>query len=241
MGARKRRFAPQSSEVRASRTGAFRQLVIVAACSFSRSWLKPEPLGIRGVANDDRAPGDRDVLLVFVFILNLGEDEVRSGIERRHLPAEAVKNTVGSRVATGQDLLLGLADLIEVAGLIVIINQKLEGGPVGGRVVAPANRDEVAGVHGLRGGRFQQRDQRVGSLLAAEDERVEFDGHRRLAVVADSGKLLRLKNLGFPISENSKTYGDLLVRIKVELPQKLTNDEKELFKKLASHRSTKNN
>ncbi|MCH7963700.1 MAG: DnaJ domain-containing protein [Bacteroidetes bacterium] len=56
----------------------------------------------------------------------------------------------------------------------------------------------------------------------------------------DSGKVLRLKGLGFPISENSKIYGDLLVRIKVELPQNLTKEEKELFEKLASLGSTKN-
>ena len=56
----------------------------------------------------------------------------------------------------------------------------------------------------------------------------------------ESGKVLRLKGLGFPTSENSKIYGDLLVRIKVELPQNLTNEEKELFKKLASFRSTEN-
>ena len=56
----------------------------------------------------------------------------------------------------------------------------------------------------------------------------------------NSGKTLRLKGLGFPTAENSKTYGDLLVRIKVDLPQNLTKEEKELFKKLASLRSTKN-
>lgn len=54
----------------------------------------------------------------------------------------------------------------------------------------------------------------------------------------DSGKILRLKGLGFPISENSKTYGDLLVRIKVELPKNLTKEETDLFKKLASLRSS---
>jgi len=56
----------------------------------------------------------------------------------------------------------------------------------------------------------------------------------------DSGKVLRLKGLGFPNSENSNIYGDLLVRIKVELPQNLNIEEKELFKKLASFRSTTN-
>jgi curved DNA-binding protein len=56
----------------------------------------------------------------------------------------------------------------------------------------------------------------------------------------DSGKVLRLKGLGFPTLENRKIYGDLLVRIKVDFPQNLTKEEKELFKKLASIRSTKN-
>ena len=56
----------------------------------------------------------------------------------------------------------------------------------------------------------------------------------------DSGKVLRLKGLGFPTSENSKIYGDLLVRIKVELPQNLTKEEKELFEKLASFGSSTN-
>jgi curved DNA-binding protein len=56
----------------------------------------------------------------------------------------------------------------------------------------------------------------------------------------DSGKVLRLKGFGFPTLESSKIYGDLLVRIKVELPQNLTKEEKELFKNLASLRSTKN-
>ena len=52
----------------------------------------------------------------------------------------------------------------------------------------------------------------------------------------DSGKVLRLKEMGFPISENSKKLGDLLVRIKVELPKSLTKEEKELFNKLATLR-----
>jgi curved DNA-binding protein len=56
----------------------------------------------------------------------------------------------------------------------------------------------------------------------------------------ESEKILRLQDLGFPVSESSQTYGDLLVRIKVELPKNLSNEEKELFKKLASIRSITN-
>ena len=53
----------------------------------------------------------------------------------------------------------------------------------------------------------------------------------------ESGKILRLKNLGYPLSENIDSYGDLLVRIKIELPTNLSSEEKQLFNKLASLRS----
>jgi curved DNA-binding protein len=56
----------------------------------------------------------------------------------------------------------------------------------------------------------------------------------------DNGKVLRLKGLGFPTAESSSTNGDLLVRIKVELPKDLSSEEKKLFTKLASLRSETN-
>lgn len=52
----------------------------------------------------------------------------------------------------------------------------------------------------------------------------------------DSGTTLRLKNLGFRKEENSNSLGDLLVRIKVEIPKNLSAEEKDLIKKLASLR-----
>ena len=55
---------------------------------------------------------------------------------------------------------------------------------------------------------------------------------------SDSGKILRLKGLGFRTAENSNSFGDLLVRIKVEIPKNLNKEEKELFKKLAAMRSS---
>ena len=55
----------------------------------------------------------------------------------------------------------------------------------------------------------------------------------------DSGKVLRLKGLGFPTAEKSKIFGDLLIKIKVELPKNLSLEEKKIFNKLASMRSTK--
>ena len=53
----------------------------------------------------------------------------------------------------------------------------------------------------------------------------------------DGGTTLRLKNLGFRKAENSNSHGDLLVRIKVEIPKNLSVEEKNLIKKLASLRS----
>ena len=54
----------------------------------------------------------------------------------------------------------------------------------------------------------------------------------------DSGTTLRLKGLGFRTAENSRTLGDLFVKIKVEFPKNLKSEEKELFKKLAAMRSS---
>ena len=56
----------------------------------------------------------------------------------------------------------------------------------------------------------------------------------------DSGKVLRLKGLGFPVDENSSSFGDLLVRIKVEIPKNLSGEEQRLFTKLASLRKETN-
>ncbi|TNJ41903.1 J domain-containing protein [Tamlana fucoidanivorans] len=51
----------------------------------------------------------------------------------------------------------------------------------------------------------------------------------------ESGKLLRLKEKGMPIY-NTQKHGDLLVKIKVELPKNLNQEETELFKKLKNIR-----
>ena len=53
----------------------------------------------------------------------------------------------------------------------------------------------------------------------------------------ESGKTLRLKGLGYPLSKKKDSYGDLHVRIRIELPTNLSSEEKQLFNKLASLRS----
>ena len=52
----------------------------------------------------------------------------------------------------------------------------------------------------------------------------------------DNGKLLKLKKMGVPKNGNLNDKGDLYVRILVQLPKKLSKEEKKLFEKLAELR-----
>lgn len=50
-------------------------------------------------------------------------------------------------------------------------------------------------------------------------------------------QLLRLKGKGMPVYNKEGSYGDLLVKVDVQLPKKLTAEEKELFEKLQQLRT----
>lgn len=52
----------------------------------------------------------------------------------------------------------------------------------------------------------------------------------------DNGQLFRIQGMGFPLEENSNRFGDLIIRIKVELPKNLSSEEKKLFKTLSEIR-----
>ncbi|HPR57597.1 MAG TPA: J domain-containing protein [Bacteroidales bacterium] len=52
-----------------------------------------------------------------------------------------------------------------------------------------------------------------------------------------NGKLLRIKGMGMPVYGKPDEYGDLYARIQVVLPQHLTAQEEEIFRKLRSLRS----
>jgi len=54
----------------------------------------------------------------------------------------------------------------------------------------------------------------------------------------DNGKLLKLKKMGLPRSGNINDKGDLYVRILVQIPKKLSKEEKKLFDKLAELRKS---
>ncbi|MCY4778132.1 J domain-containing protein [Sphingobacterium sp. UT-1RO-CII-1] len=44
---------------------------------------------------------------------------------------------------------------------------------------------------------------------------------------------IRLKGKGFPVYKKENTYGDLILKVNVELPTELSQDEKKLFQQLA--------
>lgn len=52
--------------------------------------------------------------------------------------------------------------------------------------------------------------------------------------LTQNGTKLRLKKKGFPIYKKEGEYGDLIITFNVELPAKLSEKEKQLFKELAS-------
>jgi curved DNA-binding protein len=55
---------------------------------------------------------------------------------------------------------------------------------------------------------------------------------------SQTGQTFRLRNRGMPTIRNPKSFGDLYVKIKVMIPENLSPEEKELFKRLAAIRPT---
>lgn len=49
---------------------------------------------------------------------------------------------------------------------------------------------------------------------------------------SDNGKILRLKGMGMPVYPGNKGYGDLFVKLRVQLPRSLSKKERELFRQL---------
>ncbi|TYC10560.1 J domain-containing protein [Bizionia gelidisalsuginis] len=56
---------------------------------------------------------------------------------------------------------------------------------------------------------------------------------------SETGKTLRLRGKGMPKYSKPTTHGDLLVKLNVTLPTKLTKEEEDLFKQLQDLRETK--
>ncbi len=73
------------------------------------------------------------------------------------------------------------------------------------------------------------------AVLGGETVVQTLSGKAKLSIPegTSSGKLFRLNGMGMPKFKNSSKQGDLLVRIQIEVPEKLSAEEKKLFKKLA--------
>ena len=73
------------------------------------------------------------------------------------------------------------------------------------------------------------------AVLGAEIEIETFDGTQQILVPEGTqpGAQFRIRNLGVPIL-NSRTRGDLFVHLDVQIPKKLTRDQRKLFEQLAT-------
>ncbi len=77
------------------------------------------------------------------------------------------------------------------------------------------------------------------AVLGGEARVPTLDGGDVLLTIpseSSGGQTMRLRGKGLPTLKDAATRGDLYVRVQVQLPNKLTDEEKELFKKLAALR-----
>jgi molecular chaperone DnaJ len=73
------------------------------------------------------------------------------------------------------------------------------------------------------------------AVLGAEIEIETFDGTQQILVPEGTqpGAQFRIRSLGVPVL-NSRTRGDLFVHLDVQIPKKLTRDQRKLFEQLAT-------
>lgn len=76
------------------------------------------------------------------------------------------------------------------------------------------------------------------AVLGGDTTVATLGGSAKLSIPpgTSGGKLFKLKGLGMPAFSKSLAKGDLYVRIQIEVPEKLSADEKELFEKLAAEK-----
>ncbi|MEO8406508.1 MAG: J domain-containing protein [Chitinophagaceae bacterium] len=72
------------------------------------------------------------------------------------------------------------------------------------------------------------------AVLGGETQVDSLSGAMKIKIPAgtQNGKMLRLKGKGMPVYNKPNQYGDLLVEISVQVPEKLSDEQKELFKQL---------
>jgi molecular chaperone DnaJ len=77
------------------------------------------------------------------------------------------------------------------------------------------------------------------AMLGGEVVVPTVDGSVALTIPSETqnGRVFRLRGKGMPALSGSKPQGDLLARVKIQIPTDLNDEEKKLFRELASHRS----
>jgi curved DNA-binding protein len=74
------------------------------------------------------------------------------------------------------------------------------------------------------------------AVLGGDTTVKTLTGQVKVKIVAGSqnGKSIRLKEKGMPIYGKANEYGDLYIQLQIIIPEKLTDQQKELFEKLKS-------
>lgn len=73
------------------------------------------------------------------------------------------------------------------------------------------------------------------AVLGGEETVNTFDGKVKLKIAAgtQNGTKVRLKGKGFPVYKQEGKFGDLFISYDISIPTNLTNEQRELFEKLA--------
>ena len=68
-----------------------------------------------------------------------------------------------------------------------------------------------------------------------------LEGKRKVRIPpgTQSGKEIRLRGLGICSQQNSKERGDLIVRLRVEMPKKLSREDKKVLRRLEKNSKMK--
>ncbi len=76
-------------------------------------------------------------------------------------------------------------------------------------------------------------------VLGGKTEAPTLDGPVRVSIPPESqhGQLIRLKGKGLPRYKQPDQYGDLYLKLQVQLPKHLSDSEKQLFRELAAKRA----
>ncbi|MGI4021356.1 MAG: DnaJ C-terminal domain-containing protein [Janthinobacterium lividum] len=124
-------------------------------------------------------------------------------------------------------------------GQVLRLKGKGEAGRGGGD-----NGDLLITMHILAHQKFERKendlyfDQPIDLYTAVLGGKIPVQGisktvNMTIAAGTDSNKTFRLKGLGMPVYKDPETFGDAYVRVVIQTPKNLSDQEKELFEQLA--------